>query len=70
MQHHALGVDFRCRAVQPKNCAHRRGLLAAFSISSFGGCRGLYVGFPDRQANFAFVFSNALGGARAAPHRR
>jgi len=46
MQHHALGVDFRCRAVQPKNCAHRRGLLAAFSISSFGGA-GVYMSvFP------------------------
>jgi hypothetical protein len=47
---------FDAERFSQKNCAHRRALLAAFSISSFGGAGGLYAGFPDRRANFAFVF--------------
>jgi hypothetical protein len=54
---------------QQKNCADRRGLCNAFSISVQGRAGGLHASFPDCRANFAFVFSMRLPGELQGSNR-
>jgi hypothetical protein len=61
---------FDAERFSQKNCAHRRGLLTAFSNFTLGGAAGLNVDFPDQLEPISlFVFFNSSLERRPAARR-
>jgi hypothetical protein len=46
----------RLEELLAKKIVHTEGISLQRFQTQFWGCRGLYAGFPDRRANFVFVF--------------